>query len=88
MSDFRVGDKVRCVSSYGGGVRVGEVGVVVRVRPDRLSVRWDNYSDDRHSCGGLCEAGHGWNIPNGFVEHEYSIVDLGELPILDVTSIL
>lgn len=86
--NFQVGDRVRCIKGYMAGVDIGETGVVVGMNDGFVLVRWDLYKGHRHNCGGLCESGHGWNLPIDRVEHEVLVADLGELPILDITSIL
>lgn len=85
---FQKGDRVKCITQYMQGVKPNDTGIVVGVEWDFLYVRWDTYSFERHSCGGLCEPGHGWNVPMNCVELETLNLDYGELPVLDIASIL
>lgn len=85
---FQKGDRVKCIRNYMEGAKVGDAGTVVGVEYNFLKIKWDVYSHVRHSCGGLCETGYGWNVPMGYVEPETLDVDFGELPVLDIASIL
>lgn len=85
---FQNGDRVKCVKKYMSGANPGDTGIVLSVEYDFLKVRWDTFSTRRHSCDGLCEPGYGWNVPMDHVELELLSVDYGELPVLDIASIL
>ena len=85
---YKAGDRVECILGYQGGVFPGERGTVLWTSGDNVGVRWDEYRSKRHSCGELCEMGHGWNVPAGHIKLETLDLDLGELPILDIRDIL
>lgn len=85
---FQKGDRVKCIKKYMHGARPGDTGIIVSVEYDFLKVRWDTFSTNRHSCDGLCEPGHGWNVPMNYVALETLDVDFGELPVLDIASLL
>ena len=88
MVQFNIGDRVKCVRSYQAGVYPGEYGTVVGIKQDYLYVGWDSLLETRHSCGGKCEKGHGWNLPSSHVVFAESEVDFGDLPTLDINLIL
>lgn len=65
---FKVGDRVVTIlGDYGHGA--GEHGVVVRARHDSYGIRFDEFSDRRHSLSGECTDGHGWNCEPEHLEH-------------------
>lgn len=70
MNDFCVGERVVCIvpSVFAA---TDECGTVVFVDRDIVGVRWDSYHIGRHSCGGLCEEGHGWNMNYKKLQHVY-----------------
>lgn len=66
--DFKVGDRVVTIrDDYGHGA--GDHGVVVLVRRNSLAVRFDEFSDKRHSLSGECTEGHGWNCEPDYLQH-------------------
>ena len=75
---FNTGDRVRDTYS-------GEMGTfLAKDRYGLACVRWDEFRCSRHSCGGLCEKGYGWNV--FFSEIELCETDdLGELPTNDIS---
>lgn len=85
---YSAGDRVECILGYQGGVFPGESGTVLWTSGDSVGVRWDEYRSKRHSCGELCELGHGWNVPASHLKLETLDLDLGELPIIDIRAIL
>ena len=85
---FQKGDRVKCIKGYMSGAVPGDTGTIVSVEYDFLKIRWDTYRCRRHSCDGLCEPGYGWNVPMNYVELEMLSIDYGELPVLDIASIL
>lgn len=88
MTKFSIGDRVRCVSGYGEGAIPGDTGTVVGGDSWFVFVEWDEYRACRHDCGSRCKYHHGWNIPGGNLELIYSVMDLGELPMSDLSLIL
>lgn len=79
--EFLPGQRVEYIGSKIGiylGVNVGELGTVLAdyCSKDFVSVRWDMAQQGRHSCGGLCEYGHGWNVSRNTIVHY--VDDLGE----------
>lgn len=75
---FKVGDRVECVKKYQIGVSVGELGTVLEMLDWGVAVRWDKYNGSRHNCKGLCESGHGWNVPYDNISHYENVIDLGD----------
>ena len=74
---YKAGDRVECILGYQGGVFPGERGTVLWTSGDGVGVRWDEYRSKRHSCGELCEMGHGWWVPYRFLEVVEEL-DLGD----------
>lgn len=87
MNEFKIGDRVRCISDYGEGATVGDTGTVVGGDGSwAVYVEWDESRSCRHDCGGRCADYHGWNVPEGNLEVFYEVEDLGSLPILDLSD--
>lgn len=86
---FKIGDRVRYIWNTNTGIRTGEVGTVIKIWSDNvtLGVDWDEYNRGRHNCDGLCESGHGWHVGIGAVEPVYDI-DYGEFQVSDLSIIL
>ena len=89
---FCSGQRVRYIGPPSGlhlGVDINELGTVLYEYKvdDYVSVRWDMYGKKRHTCNGLCEPGHGWNVG---VQHITAYVDdLGDFtPNLAPVSIM
>lgn len=61
MSEFKIGNVVKCTSRRGDAGRVfGLVGRVVDVRPNRIGVEWQgDIIGGGHGCGGRCAEGLG-----------------------------
>ena len=82
------GDRVICIRSYQNGVFPGEQGIVLEIKYDTALVRWDTYNSVRHNCEGRCDIGHGWNVPLSRLQRISPVKDLGDLPVLDINTIL
>lgn len=65
---FQVGDRVRCTKSF-ERIDYGMSGTVCISSSTWIGVDWDDLYDG-HSCKGRTRAGHGYNIPFQFLEHE------------------
>ena len=85
---FQAGDRVRCLKRYGEGSNPGDTGTVLLDGKYLVKVEWDEFMDCRHDCGGLCEHGYGWNVPRENLELLRLELDLGELPVLNITDLL
>lgn len=68
MATFKVGDRVRCVKSFGNDKTVGKLGTIIAkgIAPDAWGVFFDEYING-HSLDGACKAGYGWWIPAGML---------------------
>lgn len=68
MATFKVGDRVRCVESFGNDKIVGKLGTIIAkgIASDTWGVFFDKYING-HSLDGACEAGYGWWIPAGML---------------------
>ena len=89
MAEFSIGDRVRCISDYGEGATFGDTGTVIGGDGDWcVYVEWDERRPCRHDCSGRCKAYHGWNVPDTNIERIYDVLDLGELPMSDLSLIL
>ena len=85
---FKAGDRVRCIENFLDGAFPGETGTVLeRFTPDSCRVVFDEYCEKRHDHDGRCKKGHGWCIFDHMLEPE-GVSDLGELPALDIASLL
>lgn len=69
MATFKVGDRVRCVESFGNDKIVGKLGTIIAkgIGSASWGVFFDKYING-HSLDGKCEAGYGWWIPEGMLE--------------------
>ena len=74
---FEVGDRVRAVRKFQTGVLEGEYGTIVDVWETGVSVYWDDYKSNRHTCKGRVPRGHGWHVPKEIIELAKPL-DLGE----------
>ena len=89
MTEFSIGDRVRCIADYGDGAVRGDTGTVVGDDGGwAIYVEWDEYRSCRHDCGGRSKHYHGWNVPDTNIERIYDVLDLGELPFSDLSLIL
>lgn len=68
MATFKVGDRVRCVESFGNDKIVGKLGTIIAkgMGADSWGVAFDKYING-HSLDGECEAGYGWWMPEGML---------------------
>ena len=74
FSRMSIGDYIAVIripdtSHYGLNcdIRPGDTGVICEVLEDRVGVDWGRAIQDGHSCGGLCENGHGYYIGKQFI---------------------
>lgn len=68
FTTFKEGDRVVLLYDHPDNnedLVYGCLGTVVSdERPDDwVSIRWDDPINGGHTCDGLCEGGHGWNVP-------------------------
>jgi hypothetical protein len=98
ITNFKLGDRIECVSQY-GPVKPGDTGKVIQIVSDlsfiELGVKWDKPESIFHSCGGKCENGQGYYIPEKNVKLAPPIVighthtpefKIGDLVICDGTQ--
>lgn len=81
---FEPGTAVEVVkdnSSY-GEVRVGDVGVVVKVEGDRYGVRWERSTEGKHTLTGNVDPDYGYWVPKDMVKK----VSRLRLPVLSLKS--
>lgn len=88
---FSEGNRVRLLVDYPDGNKklpAMSVGTVVRDREafDEVCVAWD-MDVGGHSCGGLCEYGHGWNVLREEIELIESEEDIDDTDIADMSEI-
>ena len=89
MAEFSIGDRVRCILDYGEGATYGDTGTVIGGDGYwAIYIEWDEFRACRHDCGGRCEPYHGWNVPDTNIERINDVLDLGELPMSDLSLIL
>ena len=80
---FSVGNRVRYSGRSNPWIENGEIGTIVGWSSDYVArVSWDEFRDCRHSCGGECRPGHGWNVYTNDLEHD-DPVDFGEFAAPD-----
>ena len=67
---FKIGDKVRCIRNDGLNKKVleGLIGTVVDVDSYSVGVDFD-YDIEGHACAGAARMGHGWYLPDTYVEY-------------------
>lgn len=89
---FAAGDRIRYINSVPNGqVLTGDTGTVCcdQTRGSSIiHVKWDRYVGG-HSCGGLCEHGHGWNVHKleiEYFEDEDSECEIDEQEFADLLS--
>ena len=89
MARFSIGDRVRCILDYGEGAIYGDTGTVIGDDGYlTIYIEWDEFRACRHDCCGRCKPHHGWNVPDTNIERIYDVLDLGELPMSDLSLIL
>lgn len=86
---FEIGDRIR-IKEWNGGFKksmvVGSEGTVINVHSASIGVAFDK-DIDGHSCGNLCQPGHGWWI----FFNEYNCIENitnYDAPIIDVADYL
>lgn len=69
MATFKIGDRVRCVKSFGNADTVNELGTIVAKgnAPEMYGVDFDKFIHG-HSLDGKCVSGYGWWIPEDMLE--------------------
>ena len=74
MATFKVGDRVRCVKSFGNADTVNELGTIVAKddAPEMYGVDFDKFIHG-HSLDGKCVSGYGWWIPEDMLEKSATI---------------
>lgn len=68
MAEFRIGDKVRAIHDDKYRKLEGKIGTVVDVEGFSIGVDFDS-DIDGHACGGLARMGHGWYLPDYYLEY-------------------
>lgn len=68
MANFRIGDKVRAIHDDKYRKLEGKIGTVVEVEGFSIGVDFDS-DIDGHACGGLARMGHGWYLPDHYLEY-------------------
>lgn len=68
MAEFKVGDKVRAIRSDDYRRLEGKIGTVVEVEGFSVGVDFDS-DINGHACGGLARFGHGWYLPDYWLEY-------------------
>lgn len=60
MENFKVGDRVRCISDFEGLALHGYEGEICHIEsPTRVGVRFDSIISSGHDCNGRCQYGYG-----------------------------
>ena len=68
MSEVKVGDRVRAIRDDRDRRLEGKIGTVVEVGGFYVGVDFDSEIDG-HTCGGLARMGHGWYLPDYYLEY-------------------
>ena len=68
MSEIKVGDRVRAIRDDRDRRLEGKIGTVVEVEGFGVGVDFDSEIDG-HTCGGLARMGHGWYLPESYLEY-------------------
>lgn len=68
MAEFRIGDRVRAIHDDRDRRLEGKIGTVVEVEGFCVGVNFDSEIDG-HTCGGLARMGHGWYLPESYLEY-------------------
>ena len=68
MSEIKVGDRVRAIRDDRDRRLEGKIGTVVEVDGFGVGVDFDSEIDG-HTCGGLARMGHGWYLPESYLEY-------------------
>lgn len=72
---FNIGDRVVAIvdsPADNASIHAGDAGTVCRERGGDgwVGICWDNPVDGGHDCGGACEHGHGWMVPEAALDFE------------------
>lgn len=94
MRRFEPGDRVVVIrrDNHFAGPEEGAVGTVLSTRHNNkcnrpfysimdMMIGWDNKFSGGHSCGGLCQNGHGWNF---MYSHIGDLIDLYEESTVEI----
>lgn len=67
---FKIGDKVRCIRNDGLNKKLleGMIGTVVDVDSYSVGIDFDSEIEG-HACAGMARMGHGWYLPDNYVEY-------------------
>lgn len=87
--DFEIGDRIRVKKWCGGfhkSMVEGSEGTVVNVHALSIGVAFDK-DINGHSCGRLCQPGHGWWIFSNEYDYIENITN-NDAPLIDVTDYL
>ena len=68
MSEVKVGDRVRAIRDDRDKRLEGKIGTVVEVEGFSVGVDFDSEIDG-HTCGGFARMGHGWYLPDYYLEY-------------------
>lgn len=68
MSEVKVGDRVRAIRDDRDRRLEGKIGTVVEVAGFCVGVDFDSEIVG-HTCGGLARMGHGWYLPDSYLEY-------------------
>ena len=68
MSEVKVGDRVRAIRDDRDRRLEGKIGTVVEVEDFYVGVDFDSEIDG-HTCGSLARMGHGWYLPDYYLEY-------------------
>ena len=68
MSEVKVGDRVRAIHDDRDRRLEGKIGTVVEVEGCCVGVDFDSEIDG-HTCGGSARMGHGWYLPDYYLEY-------------------
>lgn len=68
MSEVKVGDRVRAIHDDRDRRLEGKIGTVVEVEGFCVGVDFDSEIVG-HTCGGLARMGHGWYLPDYYLEY-------------------
>ena len=68
MSEVKVGDRVRAIHDDRDRRLEGKIGTVVDVAGFAVGVDFDSEING-HTCGGFARMGHGWYLPDSYLEY-------------------
>lgn len=86
--NYKLGDRVRCIKTY-GFVNAGNEGVVVDIVPGGdppIGVRW-NQLRSGHNCNGRCDKPYGYYVPEECITLAHDPVALAEWTAYDLEEI-